>query len=710
MKRFSRLFLLLLFVTIFAGAIPAYAAGTGYNGESGHYTDFDYSYYDHRFTMEAPSSESFKWPSSGNVLLSTTTDYKSVITKCVELLNGTVIPTGLTVDVYWLNNITNSYTLLEHYDTTDGSSCTISITNTFSGSRSSGTGTGMAPYNGDDFDIVGKTLMKYLGSDKNVVIPDGVTEIGLNAFTDCETVESITIPGSVKTIHRSIRSSGIFPSGGFALCPNLKEVIILDGVETISEDAFSNCQNLERVVLPDSVVTIESCAFNYCKKLKSVTFSKNLKKIDSQAFYHCESLTDLVLPEGLESIGIYAFSNCINLETLTLPDSLTELGSWAFDWCKGLKTVVVGDNLTKIDREAFATCTQLTDVTLGKNLKVLGPGVFYGCTSLERITLPECLNILGGDEITNYGGIFEGCTALKSIVIPESVTTIGANAFNGCTALESVVIGSNVKEMCNAVFSGCTSLKSIDLPASVSTIRAMAFGNCTNLEQVILRNGVTTIWSSAFYKDINLKAVYIPASVTNFVETYTSADDILKNCPNVVIYGEAGSTAQSYARKVGVPFVTAEPPAWTGANSTSAVEKDVVVPTSQTLTVNGENVSGAEIYNINGSNYFKLRDIAALLTGTGSQFSIDYDASARLITVTTGAAYAPDGSELAAGTDKSATAVRSAQSLKIDGTSSSLTAFNIGGNNYFGLRDLGQTLGFNVDYDAATKTMIVISK
>ena len=138
--------------------------------------------------------------------------------------------------------------------------------------------------------------------------------------------------------------------------------------------------------------------------------------------------------------------------------------------------------------------------------------------------------------------------------------------------------------------------------------------------------------------------------------------------------------------------------------------EDVVVPSNQALQVNGEAVTGAQVYNINGSNYFKLRDVAALLNGTGSQFALEYDAAARQIVLTTGEAYTPDGSELTAGEDQSATAVRSSQSLTIDGESASLTAYNIGGNNYFMLRDLGEALGFEVDYDAATRTMIINSK
>jgi hypothetical protein len=129
---------------------------------------------------------------------------------------------------------------------------------------------------------------------------------------------------------------------------------------------------------------------------------------------------------------------------------------------------------------------------------------------------------------------------------------------------------------------------------------------------------------------------------------------------------------------------------------------------SQAVTVDGA-AKNLEVYNIDGSNYFKLRDLAFVLNGTGSQFSVGYDADKKMISCATGAAYVPDGTELKIGEDKSATAVPSTQSLFIDGKASSLSAFNIGGNNFFKLRELGTALNFNVDYDDATRTMLIKS-
>ena len=135
-----------------------------------------------------------------------------------------------------------------------------------------------------------------------------------------------------------------------------------------------------------------------------------------------------------------------------------------------------------------------------------------------------------------------------------------------------------------------------------------------------------------------------------------------------------------------------------------------VVRTNQNLTVDGNPVV-CDIYNIDGNNYFKLRDLAYLLNGTGSQFSVGYDDATRTVTVSTGAAYAPNGSELVIDADLSSTAQPSTQTLLINGQPrSDLNAYNIGGNNFFKLRDLGSALNFDVDYNEITRTMIVTSR
>lgn len=140
----------------------------------------------------------------------------------------------------------------------------------------------------------------------------------------------------------------------------------------------------------------------------------------------------------------------------------------------------------------------------------------------------------------------------------------------------------------------------------------------------------------------------------------------------------------------------------------SGVAVAAVVVSPQTVYVNNIKTD-FEVYNIDGNNYFKLRDIALSLNNTKSQFSVAYDASVKIITVTTGKPYIADGSELQAGADQSATARKSNQRLMVDGSVAALSAYNIGGNNFFQLRELAQVIGFSVTFNGQDNSVLINS-
>ena len=129
---------------------------------------------------------------------------------------------------------------------------------------------------------------------------------------------------------------------------------------------------------------------------------------------------------------------------------------------------------------------------------------------------------------------------------------------------------------------------------------------------------------------------------------------------------------------------------------------------TQSFLADGNAIS-AEIYNIDGYNYFKLRDIAMLLKDTPARFSVDYDEDSRVISVRTGGDYVPVGGELQKGADRSASCEVSNQPLTVNGQAASLRAYNLKGNNFFKLRDLGSALGFYVAYDEPSDTAIIAS-
>lgn len=134
------------------------------------------------------------------------------------------------------------------------------------------------------------------------------------------------------------------------------------------------------------------------------------------------------------------------------------------------------------------------------------------------------------------------------------------------------------------------------------------------------------------------------------------------------------------------------------------------MPTNDKLTANGK-VQNATVYKINGSNYFKIRDLAAILNGTGKQFEVGYDGGTKSVTAETGKAYTSNGTELKgapAGGNK--TAVASNDTIYINGVKADVEVYKIDGSNYFKLRDLGKTLNFYVGWTKESGMFIDTSK
>ena len=136
----------------------------------------------------------------------------------------------------------------------------------------------------------------------------------------------------------------------------------------------------------------------------------------------------------------------------------------------------------------------------------------------------------------------------------------------------------------------------------------------------------------------------------------------------------------------------------------------VVLLSPQALRVNGQTRS-CEKYNIDNYNYFMLRDLAMLLNGTANQFDVDYDEATATMIVTTHKPYThATGLELRSGVDNSWSAIRTNQKLRVDGKlKTGLKVYNLGGHNFFQLRELGAIIGFNVDWEEDSNTAVVTS-
>ena len=131
-------------------------------------------------------------------------------------------------------------------------------------------------------------------------------------------------------------------------------------------------------------------------------------------------------------------------------------------------------------------------------------------------------------------------------------------------------------------------------------------------------------------------------------------------------------------------------------------------PSTHTFSVDGE-VKPMAAYVINGNNYLKLRDIAAVVNGTPKQFEVGWDGAKNAINLTSNKAYTSVGGELARGSGGAVTAKVSTAKVYKDSELANYAGYNIAGNNYYKLRDVAESFDIGVEWDGATMTSNIVT-
>ena len=208
---------------------------------------------------------------------------------------------------------------------------------------------------------IGKVLKNYTGTESVVVIPEGITHIGSNAFSDNVYLKKIVFPRSLEEIGKE----------AFCECVNLEEVVFKEGLKTIEETAFGDCSSLKSVVLPSTIEWIGEYAFSDCRDLKEVIIPKDRK---NNTYISC--------------IGDSAFLCCRKLEYVNIEKPVEDWGDGVFARA-GLKFFVVPENPTYdyqyLSDRMFEGCKNLELVKLPKSLESIGKNAFWGCTLLEDL-------------------------------------------------------------------------------------------------------------------------------------------------------------------------------------------------------------------------------------------------------------------------------------------------------------------------------------
>ncbi|MDP4120517.1 MAG: leucine-rich repeat protein [Bacillota bacterium] len=335
----------------------------------------------------------------------------------------------------------------------------------------------------------------------------------------------------------------------FANCSSLQIVYFPSYLKEIGNDAFYNCTSLTDATFPSNLECIDSDAFKGCKLLASVTFSSNLDSIENCAFQGCTSLTSVTIPSSVTYMNMSAFKDCNNLTDINVDPNNNNYSSvngvlfskdktqlLEFPFGKSIMSYSIPSGVTSIEDNAFENCKLLSTVIIPDGVKSISYNAFSGCTSLTSVTIPESVN-------TILDGIFQNCTALKNINLPSSLTSISSFDFNGCTSLTSITIPQCVTSIGEDAFLNCTSLKSVTIPQGVTSIGKEAFSWCTALTSIIIPNSVTSIGADAFFECTSLQNAIIQS---DSISIDSSAFD---KCSNVVLYGDAGSSVQAYAKQ-----------------------------------------------------------------------------------------------------------------------------------------------------------------
>ena len=171
---------------------------------------------------------------------------------------------------------------------------------------------------------------------KKLVVEDGITSIGNDAFSDCESLASAELA---------------------------------EGITSIGDGAFTGCYDLEKINIPNSVTSIGYDAFDSCWTLPSLELPSGLSKLESSAVSFT-AFKELTVPHGVKVVDSYLAAYNDNLTTVTLEEGVEEIWHRAFWGCEKLNNITIPRSVKKIEEEAFLECTSLKSVTISKSCNV----------------------------------------------------------------------------------------------------------------------------------------------------------------------------------------------------------------------------------------------------------------------------------------------------------------------------------------------------
>lgn len=182
----------------------------------------------------------------------------------------------------------------------------------------------------DSVQSIGRWAFKSCSSLQSVSLPAGLREIGSMAFQYCSALQTVTLPAGVHAISDNL----------FEGCSTLTDVTCAGEIEQVGSEAFMNCEKLSSVTFQKGVKAVGTHAFLRCKRLKTLDL-QGLTSLSDEAFSCATGLTSVILPETLTEIEGDPFKPFRDYreynKTISMSKSfkLTVIeGSYAESWAK----------------------------------------------------------------------------------------------------------------------------------------------------------------------------------------------------------------------------------------------------------------------------------------------------------------------------------------------------------------------------------------
>lgn len=356
----------------------------------------------------------------------------------------------------------------------------------------------------------------------NLVIPSAITfgttyavvELAEKCFSDNQTITSLVIPASVKSIG----------DRAFYQCKSLQSLTLNEGLETIGDRSFTRCVALESLIIPSTVTSISEAAFYDCTGLQTIeVLATEPPTIKAVVFQNI--LASITIP--CNSYGDYQKSP--TWATLNLIDPCNE-NSFVLDLflysiiarstnAAEPDTVSVDGYIGEEVNMDIASSIVYNDKKY--TVKKIKDSAFRGNNRVINLHIPSSIDTVGANA-------FNGCTALLNITIDEGVICLDKQAFYGCTSAENISIGEGLLSLGDRCFAHCKKMTSFVLPTTLKTIDDYAFFNCYSVERYNLLSTVPpTLGGNNIFKveaaeTSQLKRFFVPCGA---LENYLSADD-----------------------------------------------------------------------------------------------------------------------------------------------------------------------------------------